>query len=262
MNITLAPEFRARLLKQIAEREFSERQGIHCTDLIYCLNKQAMRKLNPEPTSDQEVLLFSLGWATQRWLTGQDKDIPEKTVDGITVTLDALSPSVCVAGHKGIKEHDCGVPHCWSPVVFGNEPWELKATFQSANRPIEENIHWIRQLMAQCYVTGTTTTYLTRLEIMGDWGSIFPKGSSKEEKATYKVAHPKPTLTAYQVEFTKDELDTFWKWLVERGQLFGGILETGKLLPPALALASGMSFECGYCGDSRRKCCKEGKVNG
>lgn len=95
MKIELAPEFRAELLKKIEQREFRERTGVHCSDLIYCLNKQALRKLYPKPTNDDTLLLFSLGYSTQRWLTGQDRDVPEKEVDGIIVTLDALVCPKC-----------------------------------------------------------------------------------------------------------------------------------------------------------------------
>jgi len=95
MNITEAPEFRAELIKQIAEREFSERTGVHCSDLIYCINKQALRKLNPRDDTDQETLIFSIGWATQRWLTGEGEDVEELEVDDIKVTVDALMCPKC-----------------------------------------------------------------------------------------------------------------------------------------------------------------------
>lgn len=90
MQITVDEAFRAELLEKIRVREFSERTGIHCSDLIYCLDKQALRKLNTVVDDDSTILLYSLGYSTQRWLTGQDKDVPEKEVDGIKVTLDAL----------------------------------------------------------------------------------------------------------------------------------------------------------------------------
>jgi len=225
MNITEDLGFRRKLIKKMEEREFAVRTGVHCTDLIYCVNKQALRKLNPVETQDKELLLFSLGWATQRWLTGQDEDEPEKIVDGITVTCDAL--------------------------VDDNVPWELKCTFQSSSRKIEENAHWLHQIMAQCHVMGAKDAYLSRLEIMGDWKSLFkPKGFKdwgREEQLVYENEHQKPTLHAYHLEFTEEEIARNWTWLKERKTLFETVLESKKLMPKAVALASGQAFECDWC---------------
>jgi len=236
MKITADPQFRLELLQRIAEREFAERTGVHCSDLIYCLNKQALRRFKPLPIDDATLLLFSLGWSTQRCLTGQREDEPEMEVDGIIVTLDALYPETN------------------PPPV----PWELKATFQSNTRPIEENIHWIRQIMAQCYVTGSCVAYLTRLEIMGDWKSIFkPKGFkdwSDEEQEKFQTEHRKPTLSAYRLEFTQEELDRNWAWLRERRDLFLQVLDTQKLLPKAVAIPSGQEWECGWCAYKEAGC--------
>jgi len=219
MKIDPCPEFRKQLLERIAKREFRERTGVHSSDLIYCLNKQALRRLKPKSIGENELLLYSLGWSTQRWLTGQDEDEPEVEVDGIIVTADAV------------------VPEGQSKAA-----WELKCTFQSSNKPIEESIHWVRQMMAQCYVIGTKVAYLTRLEVMGNWRSIFGK---KEEKALPE--NQKPTLSAFRLEFTKEELEANWRWMKNRKEQFEQILKTGILLPRAQALASGMEFECDRC---------------
>jgi hypothetical protein len=215
MKIESCPEFRKELLDKIQAREFSERTGTHCSDLIYCVNKQAFRRIYPLPTEEDTLLLFSLGWSTQRWLTGQDKDEEPIEVDGIIVTRDCLR---------------------------GTAPWELKCTFQSSARPIEENLHWVRQIMAQCYVSGTKTAYLSRLEVMGNWKSVFGK---KEEKGLPE--NRKPTLSAYRLDFTQDELDANWTWLKQRKELFEAILATSQPLPRAAALPAGQDYECGYC---------------
>lgn len=231
--------FRAELLKKIREREFSERTGIHMSDLNYCLNKQALRKFKPKEDTDQETLIFSIGWATQRWLTSMDEDEPEKEVDGIKVTCDAL-----------IRDDRTHFPG------YTVAPWELKASYQSSNRPIEENIHWIRQIMCQCYVQGTTEAYLTRFELLGDWGSVYPKGKSKEERDANRKASARPTLHAYKLSFTQEELDKNWQWFKDRRELFVKMLETKELLPKVVALPPGGAWECGYC--SYQKDCMEG----
>jgi len=213
MEITESPEFRAELITMMREREFTNRTGVHMSDLNYCLNKQALRKLQPKEDSEQDILIFSLGWATQRWLTGQD-DEPGIEKDGIIVTCDALKDSV---------------------------PWELKATYQSSNRPIEDNHAWIRQIKAQCYVKSCLTAYLSRFELAGDYGSFYPRGSTKEEKNLYREEHPRPTLHAYKLTFTPKELEDNWSWFKSRRVEYLKILETEELLKPILA------YECGYC---------------
>jgi len=224
LKIVEDAEFRAGLLKKIADREFSERTGVHCSDLIYCLNKQAIRRLHPEPSEDSETLLFSLGWATQRWLTGKDEDEESRVVDGIIVTCDAV------------------IETC---------PWELKASYQSSNKDISENLAWVRQIMAQCYVLESTTAYLSRLEIMGDWKSVFKPKDYKlwnaEEKLVFDKEHSKPALHAYKLEFTREELDKNWEWLKERRDMFQELLDGAPLFPRLAALAPGMAWLCGYC---------------
>jgi hypothetical protein len=215
MQITPDPEFRKVMLDKIAQREFHERKGIHQSDLTYCLNKQALRRLDPRPITDSDLLLFSLGYMSQRWLTGQDNDMPEEEQDGITVTLDS---------------------------TWENIPWELKATFTNSTKSVEENLPWLRQIMAQCYITGKTTAKLSRLEIMGNWKSIFGK---KEEKDL--PDNRKPTLSTWRLEFTVDELCRNWEWLLSRKRQFEEILSTGKLLPMAVAVPSGQQYECERC---------------
>lgn len=95
MKITLDSQFKTHILKKIAEREFRERTGIHSSDLIYCLNKQALRRLKPIEVSEEDLLKYSLGWASQRWLTGKLEDVPEIEKDGIITTLDALICPEC-----------------------------------------------------------------------------------------------------------------------------------------------------------------------
>ena len=135
--------------------------------------------------------------------------------------------------------------------------WELKATFQSSTKAIEENDSWLAQIKAQCYVTGVRTASLSRLEIMGNWKSIFGK---KEEKGLPE--NQKPTLHAFKLEFTQEELEDNWIWLVSRAELFKEMLDsrtddlTQILVPPALALPIGHEWECKDCDYQEEcKCC-------
>lgn len=214
MKIERDETFRDTLLEKIRVREFSERTGTHGSDLIFCLNKQALRHLKGDDHDDATLLLFSLGLSTQAWLTGKPSDAPSIEVDGISITPDEY--------------------------LEDGTPWELKATYKSSRGEIDDSVHWIKQIMCQCYVTHTTTAKLSRLEIMGNW-----KFNKKGEKPNPE--NRRPTLSAYSLEFTQGELDRNWKWMLGRKELFEHILETGELLPKPVALASGMGFECDYC---------------
>lgn len=229
MEIIEDEEFKKALIAKIATREFRERTGTHVSDLIYCLDKSALRRLYPKPTEEHQLLTYSIGWATQRWLTGQDADMPESTRDGIIVTLDAQS--------------------CEVDPKFGNTPWELKATFTSSVRPVEENVPWMRQLMAQCYVTDNLSAHLSRLCLMGNWGSIFGK---KDEKDLPE--NRKPTISTPLIMFSHAELLGNWAWLLARKDVFEQILATKELAPKVLAIPSGQEWECKNCEYRGKEC--------
>jgi len=203
-------EFESYLIKTLREKEFSDRTGeIHMSDLNYCLNRQALRRRNPKEEPPETILKFGLGWATQRWLTSSDKDIPSIVVDGIYVTLDA---------------------------EFGGVPWELKATYESSNKNILDSAPYMRQLMAQCYVKSVVNARISRLELMGDY------------KTRNLDGHPvRPTLTALFIVFDEQELVDNWRWFVERRKLFAPMLENHELLAPSIAIPAGQEWECGYC---------------
>lgn len=207
-------EFREKILKAIREREFSDRSGIHGSDLIYCLNKAVLRKLYPTEPTDHQVLLFSIGWATQRWLTGKDEDVPAITKDGITITPDELYESC---------------------------PWELKATYGTSNREIENELAWMRQIMGQCVVTGKTEARLSRFEIMGDWKWVFSRDP------VIKANSKHPTLSAVHITFYQEELDRFWDWMKERRKILIQMLDEKAFVPKILAVASGQEWECDHC---------------
>ena len=221
MKVYKDEKARAELLGQIAEREFhGERTGVHCSDLVYCLNKQSFRKLLPLEETEEEILLFSLGWMSQRWLTHSWEDTPTITKDGIQVTPDAV----------------------WS----GGNPWELKATYTSSEKDILENTAWIHQVMSQCIVLGKREAYLSRMELMGNWKMHAPKGWA-DEHPDEKFEWKRPTLSVFHFEFSPAELGKHWDWMLARKELYLDILASGKYLPKAVSIPSGQEFECGYC---------------
>lgn len=130
-------------------------------------------------------------------------------------------------------------------------PFEIKDTDQSSTRAIEENIAWVRQVMNQCYVVGSCTGKLSRMCNLGNWKWVYrPKDPVKIQALVDTFGKDwmeHPTLSAWRMDFTQDELDRHWKWMLSRKQLFEEILLSGKLLPKLQALASGTEWKCKWC---------------
>ena len=239
MEIIVDERFRQELLEKIAMREFSERSGVHQSDLVYCLNRSALRKLIPYEPTTSEVLVYSIGWSTQRWLTGEDEDEPSIEIDGIIVTPDAM----------------------WK-----GAPWELKATYASNQKDLAENMHWLRQMMAQCKVTNTFEARLSRFSIMGNWKWVYrPTKAESIAAAVEKYGEnwaDHPTLEAWHIKFTEQDIAENWVWLKVRREYYLDILERGQLLHPSLALPLGQEWECEYCRKEYKELCNEGKQVG
>uniref|UniRef100_A0A6M3L3G6 PD-(D/E)XK nuclease superfamily protein n=1 Tax=viral metagenome TaxID=1070528 RepID=A0A6M3L3G6_9ZZZZ len=224
MNITRDTEFETYLIDWIKNRESKEREGTHQSDLLFCLNESAMRRLKPTEPSTADLLRWGRGYATQRWLTGSLEDEPEIEIDGIKVTPDAL---------------------------YQDAPWELKDTSQSSTKPIEDNVYWIRQCMNQAYVLGKTEARLSRLEEMGNWKWVYrPKNPEKIAALVAEFGEnwdEHPTLSAWHMTFTQDELNRHWAWMRSRKEEFERVLSTGVLMPKPHALASGTEWKCKWC---------------
>jgi hypothetical protein len=130
-------------------------------------------------------------------------------------------------------------------------PWELKATYTTNTKPIEDSPQYVRQCMSQCYVTKTLVAKLSRLEILGNKKWLYH--TTKPETLAQRVAEfgvnwaDHPTLTVFSLEFTQEELDRFWAWMVQRRDQYLEIIRTGILMPKALAVAPAQEWECSYC---------------
>jgi len=230
MKISKDPEAKAEILRRMKEADFQDRTGVHQSDLVFCLNKAYLYKVEPVEPKESDILRWGRGIASQRYLTRSLYDEPTVEIDGIQVTPDAL----------------------WTD---GN-PWELKDTDASSNKQITDSPHYLRQIMNQCKVLGKTTARISLLFNMGNWRWVYrPKDPVKiqalvDEYGEDWAAHP--TLEVYKVEFTQAEIDENWKQMAARRDLYLKIHETGKLLPKPLALMSGSDFECSWCAYRER----------
>ena len=74
------------LIRAIQTRLNEPRIGIHLSDLDLCLKKAYYRKLDPQPISRKQAVLYAVGFGVQKWLYPE----PEKLfiVDDIDCTPD------------------------------------------------------------------------------------------------------------------------------------------------------------------------------
>ena len=115
-------------------------------------------------------------------------------------------------------------------------PWEIKATYASALRPIVDNPHYFDQLGAYCHMYGVNKGYLAVFYINGYYDFMRKKpreGQVKGERAVLKV---------WEVNFTDGELESLWQSLQARGAFINGA-ETWRDVP----LSFHYEWECGYC---------------
>src|SRR3990167_9563834 len=195
------------------------REGIHVSDLIYCLRKAwVLRRLGQDraavlgETPDEQALVFIIGHSHEALFTKPQLPGGPAERDGITGTTDCF---------------------WWWDGLVG----EWKSTRASAKKTPEEMQHYLAQVAAYCAITETTEARLAILHIMGDYWHHTQEG--REEGRG-----PSAMLRIWNLRFTQEELDAFWAERLERRDRLH--LEE---MPP---LESDVSpswdeWECGYC---------------
>ena len=114
------------------------RQGIHASDLIYCITKSYWNKIDYLPPSEDDILRFSIGLGLERVIIQyQATRVEPLHVEGIDLSPDFLIDNI----HSELKTTRWGVNH------------ELPET-------------WMKQVMAYCYATGIPLYNLTVMHII------------------------------------------------------------------------------------------------
>ena len=158
---------------------FNVREGIHVSDLVYCLHKAYIRRIALEPIVEEDAV-------TLMWLLGRGhhgifeigaSEVPVEA-DEIVGTVDLIQ--VAAGG--------------W------NYPVEIKTTRQSSNRPIIDQTHWFQQLASYCYMLGRQSGQLWVMYLNGN----------------YKP--PTPVPLAWNLEFSARELQENWQMLTNHAK--------------------------------------------
>ena len=207
------PELKRKILSHLANLYHIKevREPNHLSSYVYCRTRTFLdQKQSIEPT-DEEVMLFALGYGLQDVLTpkGATAQIHEK--DGIIYRPDMTFEPTPVEIEQLI---------------------ELKTTRKSAkNHYIDDFIPltWLDYMKGGCYIRGTNQYDLIVLYMMGNYGPPFPQ--------------------LYCDTFTFDDAEIVDNWakIISRKHILADALQTNT--PPSPYLHC-YDWECKYCRHS------------
>src|SRR4030042_522064 len=146
------PELDIFILNHLAEtyKLKEKREGIHLSTLVYCLTKSFFDQQSPIEPTDEELMLFALGYALQDVMTPEGAETPIYEADGIVFRPDFYLP-------------------------YSNELCEIKTTRASLKtnmKALPET--WIEYIMGGCHMRGKTEYQLSVLYLMGNYAPPFP----------------------------------------------------------------------------------------
>jgi len=194
VTITEDVETYNKVMSEMRERLHIDepREGVHVSDLIYCLRKSWMlQRLDKEPegrfaytgqTPDETVLVWMVGHSHEA-IFGQS------LARGVPVESDGI----------------VGTPDFWDEALI-----EMKSTRMSAKKTPEEMGHYVAQVASYCAMQGLKEGRLYVLHIMGDYGHP-----------------PNAKLRIWKLQFKPKDLKAWWEELQRRRDIV-----LGKKMPP------------------------------
>ena len=191
MRIERALASEAKALGDILSH-FPKREGIHMSDLNYCLRKAYWRKTEDVVVDKATILNWGNGLAWQ-WLLLGTAETPELELDGIKLSPDS---------------------------VLGIEVKETSKYPSSKAEPIEEervlgNTSWLRQTMAYCYARNVPTV---QIEKEYEWDLLVAHDMGFNKDIRY-----------WKLYFMGKELIDNWYWMRERWTLLTEALDNARL---------------------------------
>lgn len=200
MIVEPAPDLKAAMLTALRAEYATDvtRPGMHLSSTIYCLTKSFWDRFDPEPPSEVEVGLWSIGFALERVMISK-LHVEPITLDGITMTpdftLDGTLADLKSTRMAPTQSDGCAV--CGT-AYRGHNRDELGHAYEATSRPFVFPIGWKRQFMG--YRHGLNVTSGT---VAHDFGVV--------------VMHLIPAgLTTWRVWFTAGELEANWQWVLTR----------------------------------------------
>lgn len=138
------------VMKSLRTEYLTEKPFPHMAGLIYCLTKYYDDLTDPIAPTDEELLLFSVGFGLERVLLSGHERPESAFCEGIGFSVDFNSI-------EGI-------------------PAELKTTRMSVNTVASKGLPdgWIKQTKGYCHCRGVKSYLLTVLFLMGSYKPPFP----------------------------------------------------------------------------------------
>lgn len=192
-----------------------KREGIHLSTLVYCLTRSFFDQLAPIEPTDEEVMLFSLGFGLQDVLTPKEAETPVYEKDGIT-----FSPDFVLMVEAGKPQPFAAKGGTLTPMKLV----EIKTTRMSTNRDFPET--WLEYIMGGCYMQGVNEYELSVLHMLGNYRPPFPE------------------IKSYKLIFDDVELEENWYYLHGRKNIYTLALEDNK---PPTPYAYCREWECKNC---------------
>ena len=188
MKRTLNPDLDRIVLDALAEKYklLERREGIHLSDLTYCLTKSYWDCTAPLPPTDKELLLFATGYGLQEVMTPSCGKSLVYELDEITYRPDSVFP-VTIAGVESLVE--------------------MKSTRAGVKRYQDGELPetWVTYMMGGAFIRDTDTYHLAVI---------------------YLAERGSAAIISETITFEREELEYNWKWLLERKDIYKKALRT------------------------------------
>ena len=220
------PELKRKMLDHLAERYKIKqvREPNHLSSYIYCRTRTFFdQKQAVEPT-DEEVMLFAIGYGLQDVLTPRDAEVPVYEENGITYSPDmSFIPSAA--------EVEDVLQKSTNPLfaLQYEKLTELKTTRRSAKKHyIDEDVPvtWLEYMMGGCYIRKTDQYDLIVLYMMGNYAPPFPQ------------------IYCDTFYFEQHELISNWAKIIGNQTVLNKALEDNQ---PPTPYEHCYDWECKYC---------------
>lgn len=227
MKRTDNPELKRYILDHLADMyKIKEvREPNHLSTYIYCRTKGFLDQKRAAVPTDEEVMLFALGYGLQDVLTPKEAKAPVYEHKGIIYRPDMSITKV--------KNWDGKVSEIASiPIETAQEVerlLELKTTRKSAKYHfMDEYIPetWLDYMKGGCLIRGVDSYDLIVLYMMGNYSPPFPQ------------------LYCDTFQFTQEEIDENWAKIEDRKAMLDKALKEEHIPTP---YENCYPWECKYC---------------
>ena len=205
------PELQRMMIDHLADlyNIRDAREPNHLSSYTTCLTKSffSSSKKAIEPT-EQEVLLFVLGYGLQDVLTPPDMSAPVYEQDGIIYRPDMS----------------------FSPASV-EQLYELKTTRKSSKNHYNDDalpITWLTYMMGGCKMRGVRQYHLVVLYMMGNYAPPFPQ------------------IMADTITFTDEEIESNWQMILANKQVLDNAIATNTIPTPFSYCYSWECVYCRY----------------